>query len=567
MKKFKNIISIILSGAMIVSSLPVLAEENTDVETVLPWEEEEIGSGEIAEPAKVDYPDAEMPAEQEIPEYEPIVHTEEIPKDIEFPDEDYSLLPNGINDPEKANMFSLEARDAASDWDSMYSGRYGEDYFEPYMRNGDGIRITGDTNRLVIEQTDLTLPGKNGLDLVITRKYDNQGSRRVLTVGDGADRSENWYYVYTFRNTDTGDEVKIGFNTKDMMYKYAYNGFESHLLEPKNSTGISADSGDDDFYYFQYVYNNGHTYTYELVKEIPYDKVKVENYGLAMYSVTSNQQFQSRDYLSDNWSLVIPEAAAMVYSYESYEHYSNTVYRYFLTGTFRDIYGGVHSFKGDETYTKYDAIDRPNTYVSVYEPDNAGEDLNYESIFDSSSSGNEHIVNGRYYNFKVIDDRGLTYYLWNKDVENGLEKPSENDSRQMYVIAVEDDYGNMIEYYYDENYNKLEKIIDTYGREIVFEEINGGSRLSYYDDQTGKTKYITYLSETLPASSLENDSILVHEPVQRFTVINENGEKTIYDSRVGETVNYVERDKAYDVNQIPHITTEWIETGTVKKVL
>ena len=37
------------------------------------------------------------------------------------------------------------------------------------MKKGGWAKVSGNTNRLVIEETDLTLPGKNGLDVVIKR--------------------------------------------------------------------------------------------------------------------------------------------------------------------------------------------------------------------------------------------------------------------------------------------------------------------------------------------------------------------------------------------------------------
>ena len=565
----KKIISLILSAAMLTASLPVFAEENIVKEVELPWEEEEIGTGEIAEPAEINYPDVEEAEAQEVPEYEPIVHTEEISKDIELPEEEYTLFPDSVPGPEDANMFSAIASDDFN-WSNLYAGRYGEDYFQPYMRNGDGERVTGDTNRLVIEETDLTLPGKNGLDLVIKRKYDNQGSRRVLNISGGPGNLYdlyNWYYVYTFRNTSTNDFVKIAFPTAELMYKYAYSdGFNADLLEPIEGSGSSVDINNEYFYYFFNKNNPKGKYHYELEKDIQCEQVIVKGEMRSQYKFISHLQFQSRDYLGKNWSFVIPEASAIVYDSNINEHYSNTVYRCFLTGTFRDIYGGVHSFKGDETYTKYDDSNKQNTYVSSYRSDASGDDLQYESIFDPSVPGKEYTINGRYYNFKVCDDRGLTYYLWDKQIGNGLEKPSELRSRQMYVIAVEDDYGNTIEYFYDDSYTKLEKIIDTYGREIKIEETENGSRISYYDDQEGKTKYITYEFETLPSSSLDNDSIVEPEPVSRFTVTNEEGEKTIYDSREAETVSYVDRDYTYGVNDMPTHTENNMEVVSYNNI-
>lgn len=42
----------------------------------------------------------------------------------------------------------------------------------------------------------------------------------------------------------------------------------------------------------------------------------------------------------------------------------------------------------------------------------------------------------------------------------------------------------------------------------------------------------------LPASTLDNDSPLKPKEVKRFTVTNQEGESTVYDSREAEVLNY-----------------------------
>lgn len=49
----------------------------------------------------------------------------------------------------------------------MYGKMFGEIIWNHMKKRRMGKKISGNTNRLVIEETDLTLPGKNGLDVVI----------------------------------------------------------------------------------------------------------------------------------------------------------------------------------------------------------------------------------------------------------------------------------------------------------------------------------------------------------------------------------------------------------------
>ena len=56
----KKVISAVLSAAMLITGLPVFANDNADeinstVTADLPWQEEEVGAGEIAEPLPTTY--------------------------------------------------------------------------------------------------------------------------------------------------------------------------------------------------------------------------------------------------------------------------------------------------------------------------------------------------------------------------------------------------------------------------------------------------------------------------------------------------------------------------------
>ena len=88
----------------------------------------------------------------------------------------------------------------------------------------------------------------------------------------------------------------------------------------------------------------------------------------------------------------------------------------------------------------------------------------------------QSLSDGTQYNFTVEDKTGRTYYLYNpsaKDTENPKVK------QPISIVAIEDNYGNMIHYYYDENYVRVKKIVDTYGREININYTTNRTVVSY----------------------------------------------------------------------------------------
>ena len=140
------------------------------------------------------------------------------------------------------------------------------------------------------------------------------------------------------------------------------------------------------------------------------------------------------------------------------------------------------------------------------------------------------------------------------------EKPSAK--HKIYIIAVEDEYGNMIRYEYGDNFGQITKIIDTYGREINIASITGGKQISYYDDLSAETKTITYTTKMLPASTLDNDSPLKPKEVKRFTVTNQEGESTVYDSREAEVLNYYYQARSGNINDFPDPDEEEVKISS-----
>lgn len=247
----------------------------------------------------------------------------------------------------------------------------------------------------------------------------------------------------------------------------------------------------------------------------------------------------------------MPEAYLYRYNRETTDKTSYKRYDEEYVGAFRDINGNVYTLEGSGTYKKYYDGVTPSTYTSSFYPDN-NKSLYFVNMYQPKTLYD----NGPEYNFVIYDGDKLTYYLYDSGAIYG-EVPSAK--HRMYIIAVEDEYGNQIRYEYGDNYGKITKIIDTYEREININKIENGTQISYYDDLSQENKTITYKAETLPASELDNDSPLKPKEVRRFTVTNQEGEKTIYDAREAEVLNYYYSSQSGDMTSAADPQEEDIE--------
>ena len=194
----KQLISIILTTAIASGFIPQFASAEEDI--LMPREVREIT---YEEPQQTE-------TEEETTEHTQII------ENFEFPEE-------GIYDPWGKSISTFALTDEQSKiWQAAYAEQLGNDYLMPSVKSTETQRVEGNTNRLVIEETDLHLPGKNGLDVVIKRKHDNQESRDTFVatrVGDKVD-VEHYRYVYTFINTETQESIKVGFLSEDHYCAY-----------------------------------------------------------------------------------------------------------------------------------------------------------------------------------------------------------------------------------------------------------------------------------------------------------------------------------------------------------
>lgn len=228
----------------------------------IPWNLENIGTSEDVSPVEIGEVLSEDNPEQtyEPIEYEPIIHEETVENMFEFPEDSENLIPVEIPEPGDTSLFSLDSSDSSM-WKSMYGKMFGDDYLKPYEKKEDGQKVSGNTNRLVIEETDLTLPGKNGLDVVIKRKYDNQDYNEAYSYyRDYNDDGSNYYYdvrqyryIYGFTNTTTNTTLYVAFLSEDQMYTYMYNGGYIKDLNEKSLKSYTKDGKVIHYYDFEYI--------------------------------------------------------------------------------------------------------------------------------------------------------------------------------------------------------------------------------------------------------------------------------------------------------------------------
>ena len=230
-----KVISILLTVSLLISSSITVFAENTSIssdgEVNIPWNLENVGTSEDVSPVEIGEVLSEDNPEQtyESIEYEPIIHEETVENMFEFPEDSENLIPVEIPEPGDTSLFSLDSSDSSM-WKSMYGKMFGDDYLKPYEKKEDGQKVSGNTNRLVIEETDLTLPGKNGLDVVIKRKYDNQDYNEAYSYyRDYNDDGSNYYYdvrhyryIYGFTNTTTNTTLYVAFLSEDQMYIHCH---------------------------------------------------------------------------------------------------------------------------------------------------------------------------------------------------------------------------------------------------------------------------------------------------------------------------------------------------------
>ncbi len=528
----KKIISLILSIAIISATLPVISFAEGEEQT--PYI-----------PNRPNYESFDPEATQEPFSNVPVPHTEVVPDNVTMEDaveveqtgtiSASDVIENVL--PEMADPSAVISTTSTTDsdkWNSLFANRFGDAYLSPYKKS-DGHTVSGQTNRLTIRETDLSLPGKNGLDLNITRYYDNQYYNNGFfgALADTAQGVFNFFYLYKFIDSRNNSPVYIAFYTQDDFYYYSMeNGITISEYPTSASSKVTCtiNGNKETCYYFDNIYEKkSSTGTIQLT----YDDTFKPKWKDEYYEESTRQILIPYNILPDvfgcgnRWHLELPEACMYAYVREKVKTSSYIKYNDEYIGTFRDIDGVIHQLSGTGTLRIPDEGDCTYT-TTVSSPSNKFLTMTqYFAIQTLQDTGIQ-------YNLTIADSKkGLTYYMYN----HAIKTESVNRSQSIKTVAVVDKFGNMIRYNFDESYNNLLKIIDTYGREINFSYLENAKHLTY-TDENGVVKTIKYETETLPATELQNDSPIVGKEVNRLKVTNAQNETTIYDSREGEALAY-----------------------------
>ncbi|MDO5398735.1 MAG: hypothetical protein Q4G33_12485, partial [bacterium] len=363
-----KILSAVLVFSILCGVMPGVSAQNNasdkDLDSIRAEMAEEanaegIDLGSLSVPYDFD-PDATQEPEEDIEEN---IHTETITGDVELQEESEILL-----DESEVSLFS-EEEDYSNLWKSLFSDYFGDDYLAPYKGNKDGQHVTGNTNRLVIEETDLSLPGKNGLDLNIRRKHDNQYYNHVYSRIKYDTKSDIYIdrYGYGFTDSSTNKNIYVLFTNEDDFYIYMKNGITiSSLPTPYDNKKINGTYVN--LYLFENIYykksNTGITLTYNSsMREIRDTETVTKKYDLEDRKLLPKDNF-----LGDGWDLILPSVSLHRYLYETDKDDYTKIYKGDYIGAFRDIEGNVFSFEGYDKYKRYK--DSDPTYTSSFHCDN-----------------------------------------------------------------------------------------------------------------------------------------------------------------------------------------------------
>lgn len=344
----------------------------------------------------------------------------------------------------------------------------GEEYVDPM------------TGNLIVTETDLILPGIDGLDLKLQRYY-SLAQAELLTKSTGIvtdsvtfEMPEGSYVVTeTVTNTETNDVST---------YKYPYTSSSEANLRIEEIESRDTCDG---------------LYRYDATKEAceEGDLVTVDYYYTS--DLTSSSYQRTRNDLGAGWSWSFPSLQILKNNYEDINEKPKSIYYHDGKGNVMEI--------DDEGYGNYSF----KNYV--------GKDITFEDYFDYD---NDISSNGRI-DYIVNDANGTNYYF--------------GKYGELYTIM--DRYGNKITFNYQyksfygvNNCPIISKITDTVGRTVNFsyrssgnfEYINITVTSSLEPDENLTLEYKKKLIEIT-----KNNALLTSEPVLE-SVTNTIGEITEY---------------------------------------
>ncbi len=396
----------------------------------------------------------------------------------------------------------------------------GSEYKSP-LNTDDEQRVDVRSQSLIINNTDISLPGKNGMDLNITRAYRSVPNG-IISFAHNTSSNEisiKFAYKYTYSFKGTTYTCYVIFDSEEQMLAktsdeafYARIKADASALYTNNSTVLTVNNIRAYLYdKLDIVDKATSTYHVELQRDKTVQAVETEiKTDTKEYDLDSFSELRSDDNIFGGWYLRMPYLTVeynMVHagkdsdvivingspmngvSYLKANCYFSDENGQIISGERRSYYMSINDLSGGG----YSTSGYLGTRIYINE--------SYASeVFDL---GANRTIDGISYSYHIIDKgTGYGYYF------SGGK-----------LVVKEDKYGNRIHYNY--NNKKLSSIVDTYGRTINFTWGANGIDL----DISYGNKHVKYVGETTYGSTpLDKDNTYT------FKYINEAGEMTSYKS-------------------------------------
>ena len=417
----------------------------------------------------------------------------------------------------------------------------GSEYKSP-LNTDNEQRVDVRSQSLIINNTDISLPGKNGMDLSITRAYKSASDNIIeISLPNGSEgfKSKQYAYKYNYVYRSTNYSCYIIFGGEEDMFN---NNAEIKLDNVSTTSGGKPSSrsdmtvnGSDAYYFSRLTFNDNYGIT--LTRDTSVAAVELDvDVESSIVNCDIFSDLKEKDKICDGWYLRLPYFR--IYNETRDDNYlkdnnSVTIDGNTYSGLSYTIQDCLFSNENGQLiwceYRRYyikrfekEMIEDPDSGRGVWieKPvyDYVGTLLwinNSYATIGGVTTGYGGTVDGIDYSFYFIDKgTGYGYYFYNGR-----------------LVIKEDKYGNKIKYYYNSD-NRLSSITDTCGRTVNFTWGANG-----YDLDIGYgNRHVKYKSEID-----FGESILERDDKYTMTYINEANEATVYTSTRRGCVNRGER--------------------------
>jgi len=305
---------------------------------------------------------------------------------------------------------------------------YGSDFSAPFNVSRASERVDEGTGAVEIKETDLHLPGKNGLDFKMIRRFNSQSvgkHYRYCEDGYSSEQASVRYYKYNFIGSD--NKVRsLWMNLAKEEDALNNQSFTASWLKCKSNENAYV----DDFFYLK----PDNTSTVELVidKETqPVIKRRTTDWAYKCENVSNKK-------IGYNWNIVCPKMQDY-YVHGSDIKLPNSDIKWFetYTGIFEDENGRAYMY----SYTCYNDDD-------TWWVEDSFSSEEYKLYIDNPKTNSTHEL-GFNYMFRLVHKTGKTYYF----------------SISGKVQAIIDKYGNYM--LYTHNSGGSYTVTDTMGRIIT----------------------------------------------------------------------------------------------------